>query len=67
MGELLRLSGEPEGNTSSTGIPIMVDPTVVDNDLSSNIRQKKRPKLSNECSSLTFQEQVEQNRISEKI
>ena len=31
MGQLLRLSGELQGNTSSTGIPIMVDPTVVDN------------------------------------
>ena len=66
MGELLRLSGEPQGNTSSTGIPIMVDPTVVDYDsISSNNHQKKRPKLSHECSSLTFQEQVEQNPITE--
>ena len=67
MGELLRLSGEPQGNTSSTGIPIMVDPTVVDNiSISSNTRQSKRPKISDECSSLTYQEQVKQNPIQEK-
>ena len=42
MGEILRLSGEPKGNTSSTGIPIMVDPTVVEDILiCSNSHRRK--------------------------
>lgn len=67
MGELLRLSGKPQGNTSSTGIPIMVDPIVLDNILiSSNTCQRKQPKLSNPCSSLTYQELVQQNPMAKK-
>ena len=68
MGQLLRLSGEPQGNTSSTGIPIMVDPTVVDNILicSNTHHRRKRPKLSDTSNSLTYQEQIEQNPIAEK-
>ena len=67
MGQILRLSGEPQGHSSSTGIPIMVDPTVVDNiSICSNTHRRKRPKLSDACNSLTYQEQIEQYPIAEK-
>ncbi len=67
MGEILRLSGEPKGNTSSTGIPIMVDPTVVNDILiCSNSHRRKRRKIPERCKSLTYQEQVEQFPIEVK-
>lgn len=66
ISENLRLSGEPIGNTGSTGIPMMMDSTVVDNNLTrTKHHRRKRIRLSCKCRSHTYQELVEQNPIIE--
>ena len=64
IGEILQLSGEPRGNTSSTGMPMIVDPAVVDNASNRpNIHQAKRMRLSSQLKNTTFLEEAMNNPI----
>ena len=64
IGENLQLSGEPRGNTSSTGIPMIMDPAVVDNASNRpNFHRGKQMRLSNLGNSTTYLEEAKNNPI----
>lgn len=66
IGESLQMPGEPKGNTSAIGIPMVVDPAVVDTtQIRSRSHQSKRMRLSNHVKVTTYVEDANNNPIVE--